>query len=314
MENIYQKVQKIEKHYVGDDCIQIMVPYRDKITVLDENGIVLHSENNLNLYINKYLDDERRKQFPYSNIPTHFSRKGFDKISYANMILEYDKPYIRVSGGFVKESYVVRDNNNAYLFSTITETLRHMKFMTYDELMEFVGKKDGEEVYYVYVDGSIHPENRSLYPNEDKIYSHIQEKLNKNLKAFREYERTHTDSVSSYLTENPWFLNYFEQSIKNVDLSSMDFNIGLGEDPTLLIIRVKDKNITIQGLDVIFVRENKFKATICDIPVNKYTLEQLKYVAKIEKTKEPRIPLRLNPGVDKEDIEIAKKWVKRLKG
>ena len=45
----------------------------------------------------------------------------------------------------------------------------------------------------------------------------------------------HTDAVSQYLRQNPWFLNYIEQSINNLDLSLIDFNVGIGS--TLLILR-----------------------------------------------------------------------------
>ena len=48
------------------------------------------------MYVNKYLEDERRKQFPYSNIPTHFSKIKFKKVIYTNQLLDFEKPYIIV--------------------------------------------------------------------------------------------------------------------------------------------------------------------------------------------------------------------------
>ena len=56
-----------------------------------------------------------------------------------------------------------------------------------------------------------------------------------------------------------------------------------------------------------------YKVNIYDIPVTKYSLEQLKYVPKINIAREPRIPLRLNPGVSRQDVKEAKQMVKALR-
>ena len=53
---------------------------------------------------------------------------------------------------------------------------------------------------------------------------------------------------------------------------------------------------------------------IVDIPVTKYTLEQLKKLTpKLITAKEPAIPLGLNSNVSKKDIREAKKLVKSIK-
>ena len=88
--------------------------------------------------------------------------------------------------------------------------------------------------------------------------------------------------------------------------------IHIGDDSLLLIIRVNKGDITIQGIEVMLYKQNKFKVDIYDIAVNKYILEQLKYIPKINITKEPKTPLRLNLGVTKQDIEEAKQMVKTL--
>ena len=42
-EKNYEYVQRIQKHYVGDDCVQIMVPYcTDGITILNSDEITYH--------------------------------------------------------------------------------------------------------------------------------------------------------------------------------------------------------------------------------------------------------------------------------
>lgn len=314
MKKVPEIVQKIESYYVSDDCIQIMIPYKNAITILNKDGILFHNKVDSNLQINKYLEDERRKQFPYSNIPTHYSTVGLSKkITYSNQLFEFEKPYIRIFDGYIVESFVVKDNNQALLINSVMQTYnKYTKHMTYDELLKFVEKNDNnEQTYYVYLNGSIPYSDSQLYPNEERIYNYIKNQFEKAIKNFREYQQCNLDTVSRFLSQNPWFLDYIEQNINNLDLSLVDFNIGI--DGTLLIIRTNDDNITIQGIDASFIKHDDFKVDIYDILVTKYTLEQLKFKSKINTTKEPRIPLRLNPSVTKQDIQEAKQMVKTFK-
>ena len=58
------------------------------------------------------------------------------------------------------------------------------------------------------------------------------------------------------------------------------------------------------------IRSNEYKVMIKNIPLNKYVLEQFKYMApNIVELKEPKISLRLNQEIIKEDITKAKKMV-----
>ncbi len=321
-------IQKIESHYVGDDCIQRMLPYNDALTVLSQDGILFHYKTGSNIYINKYLEDERRKQFPYYNIPTHYSRSGLrGKVAYTNQLFDFEKPYIRIGDNYVSESFAVKDNNQALLVSNVMQDIQHTRHMTYEELMEFVGKNNSDEqVFYINEDGSIPNSISGYFADEEIIYDFLKNKFNESVKYFRDYQEyfdstkylvSKADSdLVDYLKDNPWFLNYFERCVSNIDLSLIDFNLRLGSDGhSLMVIRINNGRITsIQGLDVTFVRHDDYKVVIRDIPICKYTLEQLKFGFEIMSTKEPKIPLSLNPGVTKQDIKEAKRMVKSLRG
>lgn len=101
MEKSKEYVQKIKSHYVGNDCVQVMIPYQNALTIVSPDGMLYHHTPESRIYVNKYLEDERRKQFPYSNIPTHYSRILFKKFAYTNQILDFDKPYIRIGEWFL---------------------------------------------------------------------------------------------------------------------------------------------------------------------------------------------------------------------
>ena len=240
---------------------------------------------------------------------------GFIKYSYANQLFDFEKPYIRVEDGIITESFAIKDNNQALLINKILYGDKTTKYMTYDELLNFINKSsDGEEIYYLYLNGAMHPDNYPIYPSKEEIYSYIKNKLMKNVKDFREYQQFNPGTtVGKYLKNNPYFLNYIEEVIKKLDLSLIDFNLDIGDSSPLLIVRINNDNITIQCVNTVFVREDTFKVDIYDIPVTKFTLEQLKYVPKINISKEPRIPLRLNPSVTKQDIQEAKQMVKTLR-
>ena len=109
-------VKKIKSCYVGDDCVQIMFAYNDGLTILSPEGVVYHENGTNNEYINKYLDDERRKKFPYSDIPMHKELFGF-KIT--NQILDFNKSYLRFFDGNIVENYVVKDGNEALIVDKI---------------------------------------------------------------------------------------------------------------------------------------------------------------------------------------------------
>ncbi len=61
-----------------------------------------------------------------------------------------------------------------------------------------------------------------------------------------------------------------------------------------------------------YMNEDCYKLILKRTPINSYTLEQIKGLMTL-KSKEPRIPLRLNPGVPKQDIQKAKQMIKTLK-
>lgn len=314
MEKKNETVQKLDNQYVGENCVQVMIPFKDTITLLNQDGIIFHSKEGSSVYINKYLDDERKEKFPYSNIPTHYEQVGLKKYSYANQLLDFEKTYISVGDGKVSEFFAIKDNEQALLVNKDLHGDKTTMHMTYDELLKFIKKNNSnEQVYYVCLDGSMPLSGRSIYPSKEEIYNHIQNLLMQDVENIKTYQQAYPGYRVSDLKISPRFLKYIEESIKNLDLSLIDYNLGIGNDSTLLVIRVNNGNITIQGVDAVFVRDDDFKIDVYDIPVTKYVLEQVRHASKIKSYQEPKIPLRLNPSVTKQDIEEVKKMIKTLK-
>ena len=253
MTKVSKVVQKIESHYVGDDCIQVTVPYINTIIILNKDGIIYSHKNGSHALINKYVEDERRKQFPYSNIPTHYSRIGlFGKMNYTNQLLNFEEPYIRIGDGVIIESFAVKDKNEALLINNI---------LTSDNRSISVTRKESEEVF--------------------------------------------SNSTTGKEKKHIIFLND-----ESMNIGEFDFLDGV----KAIILKSNGSDISMQYVRAYYVSLDNIKIDIADIPVNKYTLEQLKYLLPmITKTKEPRIPLKLNPGVSREDIQEAKQMIKTLR-
>lgn len=316
MKKVSEVVQRIASHYVGDDCIQVMAPYRNTITILNQDGIIYSHKEGSHASINKYVEDERRKQFPYSNIPTHYSRVGlFEKINYANQLLNFEEPYIRIGDGVIIESFAVKDESEALLINKILTGDRRSIYVTRAELEELFSNLSIGKKYIIYLDdesidiGEFHP-----IASEEQIYNFVQSQITENVAEFRKYvDNNSSSTVGWYLLQHPLFLDFVEQSAQGFDLNNMKLDIEL-KGGKAIIVKSNGNDMTMQYVGAHFVSLDNYRIDIVDIPVNKYTLDQLKHLSPtIDRTKEPRIPLRLNPGISREDVQQAKQMVKSLR-
>ena len=318
MKKVSEIVQRIESCYVGDDCLLVMVPYENALTILNQDGIIYSHKEGSHVSINKYVEDERRKQFPYSNIPTHHSRIGlFGKINYTNQLLNFEEPYIRIGDNKIIESFAVKDKNEALIINEILTGDVRTIYLNREELEELFSNSSSKDKkkYIIYLDdesiniGDFHP-----LLSEEQIYNFVKSEITKNVAEFRRYVNNNSLSlVGSYLLQNPLFLDFVEQNVQDFDLNKMKLNIEL-KGGKAIILKSNGYNITLHFLSANFVSPNNYRVNIVDIPVNKYTLEKLKLLSpKIVKTKEPKISLKLNPGISKEAIEEAKQMVRSLK-
>ena len=317
MQGSEEVIKKIESPYVGEDCVQCMFPYSDSMTLISQDGILFHHKQGSDYYVNMYIEDERRKQFPYSNIPTHIDKN----VLYTNQVLDFNKPYLRIADGHLIEYYVIKDNKIALLISKKFYPKRYYRHMTYNELLEFLSSKNtsninqsNEKIYYIFQDGGL-VNYEYLLPSIEKIHNFIKNNLSKffsflddKLENDYYYE---SSSVGQYLKDFPWILPYIKEKTKEIDFSLINFNVRIN-DP-FYIVKINDNKIEVKGINILYVKDDDYEVSIYDIPIRDYSLEQLKLGLKLYKIKEPRIPLKSNYGVSKEDIINAKEMVKTLK-
>lgn len=112
-------IERIPEYYVSDECVQLTLPFYNNITVFDgdiyKKGVLCHynlKDDSQN--INKYLLDDRRYNFPYSNIPIY---KGLFGRYYINQLFEYNKHYLSITNGFIRDRYLTFDGNTAVMLN-----------------------------------------------------------------------------------------------------------------------------------------------------------------------------------------------------
>lgn len=306
-----ENVQRINSWYVGDDCAQIAVSYKNALSILSQDTVLYHHYPGSSCFINRYLDDERRYNFPYSNIPTHCDRRLFTKYNYANQLFGFDKPYIRIGDGKIVESFVVKDGKDALLVNKLLTGQSEVKYMTNKELQEIASKVDGEELicleygggFLLAKDGASYAFADDIIPSEDFLVSYYREKTRERIVEYKKGD-------SGLFSDN--MMDYFEKSLANMEINDLPFGFPICEN--YIFVRTDGDKIKIQDVSAWLQNGDNYKVLITDIPVHDYCLEQLKFLSKdIAKTREPRIRLGLNPGVKKSDIQEAKQMVKSIK-
>lgn len=312
MQKTNELVTRLTPHCIGEDCVQVMVPYKHSLTHLNKDGILYHFIPDSYLHINRYIEDERRKQFPYFNIPTHREKLGYHILNYTNQIFNYDEPYISIGDGHIVESYVVKDGNSALMLTKKLNETDRISYMSRMELEKLFHKSsDDEQLYTMNLEGGFDGEDYSIeIPSEETILNCAKKQLTNDLERYKEII---LGSKNYYPTPfNKSDVNLLENCINNMSVDCLLENTKFINDD-IVVVRVKNKDISINVYSIRFIKPENYKVSISDVPVTKYTLEQLKFLTpKINLLKDAKISARLNPGISKSEIKDAKTLAKSL--
>ena len=297
-------VQKVDSHYVGNECVQVMMGYRGCMLLLNPNGLIYHDQENCD-YINKYLDDDRRNQFPYSNIPYHNQRVGFRKYKYVNQLLEYDTPYLRLTPNGYIESYALKDGKQALVVSkTCFHDDEQELLLSRQELENlFALSTDEKEKKLIIYGGDVR--GGLQLPTDDMLVRNYQANAQNDIKFMLNTANTYSSAEYNYRS--------FTNLIDNAGIESIPENHKFMAD-NVTIIKMNGEEITLQNATVRFMGPDKFAVYIEDLPVNSYTLDQVKSkITKAKVSKEPKINPRLNHEIAQEEVVKAKSLIKQIK-
>lgn len=293
MKKIKSIVQEVDPIYVHDDCLQMMMAYKDYLLLLG-NGNILYRDIPGYDYINEYLNDERREEFPYSNIPKHKKKVMLQTFDVTNQLLEYETPYLRLSGSFSSILYALKDNNKAYIVNDfLASTKITEEDVTREELDELFAYSNDHLKIFKYNNNW---GNSLKLPTNEEILDMFKEEAKHYIKV---------DSANLYIQKA------LKHIIDNASYSSIIEDYKFCEDDILVVESSSDK-LSINLISIRFMGEDKYKIIKKEVPINKYTLDYISTVdKKIKLVKEPDINLRLNKDLTKKDIEKAKSLILR---
>lgn len=276
-----RKVQQIEKQYVSDDCVQVMFPYKDTFAIFNAKEIVYLDDCRKNTLINKYLDDSRIEQFPYSNIPIHYSKVEKDNIIFANQLLDFEKVYISYDDGIINENFVIKDKDKALLIS--------------EELTKVNKKK------VVIQESSL----VDIFINTDsEISTRFQKDLNLDINSgVWQYIKS---SIESYYHMNDE-IRKEQASCCNGSIVSIGGVAFIAEDDMKIKYVKISRCVSYKMLDGFY-----YIVDIADVPIKKYNLDEIKDLPS-KSLKDPKISLKLNPNIKSENVSYAKRMSKFLR-
>lgn len=294
-ENNYMKVPS---HYVKDDYLQLMLQYKDYLILYGDGKLMYY--NNLRTKCdgkNVYLKDERRKEFPYSQIPEHIERRFLVKNIYVNQIFNFDRPYISVHDGFITKLIFYKDGDqticNSKLLNGILGRL-NIKFITRKELENYLesGFIDGIacdkcKTYMFDIEGFLYDSN--LEKEQDWLEQEKERLINIVKNRIDQYDiRTLNE-----LKRSIQLLNSIEPFYPISGRIMVKFNIN--------------NEVKMEAFSVRYLEPDKYEITIADIPVNVETLSAIKSnLGEVNYIKEPKINLSLNPDISQEVLEQEK--------
>lgn len=300
MKKYYETAKKIRSIYVKDDYLQLMMAYRDYLILFGNKELMYYK--NLSLQEqrtrNVYLDDERRKYFPYSQIPEHIERKAFlFKRNFANQILDFEKPYIKVNDGLISKITAFKDDNETIIHSEILNgklNEKKVQIITRKELEHyletgFLSQTDTKE----YESISIFDGNGILYNSQIASEQYYLEEEKRKLSNF----------VDRYYDTNERTKKELQTAIATLNQIEPFYIIT-----RRVMIKFRENNeIKLEKFLVRYLENDKYEITTAEIPLSVETLSTIKENCPVIKSgREPKISLFLNPTIPKELLQKEK--------
>ena len=302
MKKFDEMVAKMHSHYVADDYIQIMLAYRDYLLLFGNNDLMYFrnfieshpsiSEGSRNVY----LDDERKNNFPYSQIPEHIERVLlFRKLNFVNQILDFEKPYIRINDGFITKITAFKDGDEAIVHTKILNGKlcdEKTKTITREELETYLKTGSLEQL------NENEYEDTSIFDMNGKLY-------NPRLELEQKWIDEEKERLSRIIDES----DRYKESTKNElqrAISTLDDISPFVLTPKIMIKFKQNGEVKIDAFVVKYLERGKYKIALADLPVTMESLSMIKSKAElpvIKTMKEPKISLSLNPNVTKEQLQ-----------
>lgn len=301
----FEYVQRIKNNYVCDDCIQIMIPHLgDTISILNSDGMTYHVEPNSSFFVDKYVSDPRKEQFPYSQISTHREVLKGKKVEFINQLYDFNRVYIIIADNEIREYFVVKDGEEALMVTKhIIPNYEQSQILNRAQFEELFKIANGG-IFYLDGRGGANGLTNFSLPSNERILNWYKEQL---IEEKKEEQRYYEISGNNELT------NYFYRSIEKLTIEDVPSDIIFCEGLILVSVEEGKKIKSIKGINAKYMGPDKFIVEIYDFPITIYNLEHLQHLEQINsrKTLEPKFSRILNKKVNKEEVKKAKKLIRK---
>lgn len=310
-------VSRLKSDYIGNDCVQVMLPYNNfhqlygnnKIMFNDYrlNSVSICEEENTHLSINKtgkyknvYVEDDKRKSFPHNDIPEHSERNGlFRRINYVNQILNFEKPYIKINDGMMSQITAYKDGDSAIVQTKLIDDKNafNYKICNREEIVKYlqtgslteIDENNYEKTYFFDKNGGIYDIN----------LKHDLDIINQKIDILSKGNISLIDSLNFW----PIFFHDFGVNLEHNNFDSFVlFN-------KRIIKFTKEGKINIDRFHIIFLDINKYLIIIDSMPIVIDSLREIKNETNnIIDATEPNINKKFEDTyfTDKEIIELNK--------
>lgn len=304
MKNREVVLERVSKPYVGDTCVQISEGYNESLTIFSKMGIMYHDIIDYPcVSVNKYIKDDRRKSFPYANIPIYMSQSGLVDTKHTMQLYNYDEVYVMIKDGKIYEKYVVRDKDSALVLTKNIKSIDKEVMLSRKEVDSLFSKDNN--IYLMNLDGIFYTDYNILcIPNEDEIVKLVKEKIKRELVEYRD---SYDDIISEYT------LGVLESNIDKMTIDSVPKDMYLTEDD-IVMVKIDKDNIIISVFTIIFMGKDKYKVNIYNYLMDRYSLKKLEGLNyPIVRAKDPDISYKLNFDISRGEISKQNRLVRRLK-
>lgn len=260
----YIEVNEIDDKYISEDCCQIMIPFDKSLSVFDEKGLTFYGRGYKENIINnsRYIEDERKKQFPYNDIPYHYTKKNlFTKILYVNQLFDFNKTYIILNNGILSQYYIIKKESKAYIIQT------DFGLDVEDCIIEREVRKDNIYQFFGWLMEPAYNKKTYIVDSTGKHLNICFDENERNQKRKKLIEFLKYEKLLHSYDEN----NIYYQGSEYIK----EDNFMLPFDNPLFVINLSNNEIQIKYIELTSINDTTAKIKSYNIPVQKYCLEQI---------------------------------------
>lgn len=319
---------RISPEYAGKDCVQTMIGYYHNLIYYGDKLLYYGKLTRSEPYVNAYLTDARAAMFPYCTIPEHMEREWGRDARFTNQILEYEKPYINISNGYVFQETVYPYQNSALIhvkpllmkepmlwynnfissnLGKLQQTVekddpRQKVFTSREDLIHFLttGVSQGESPYtFVHVTDLDEIVKEFEIPNKQELLTKERTELMNGL---------YSDEGKTAFPSRAMQSELLTAILNITELESRELIKNC-----LMIKGLPSGNIELQTLQVFYQEPGQYFVWQQSLPVVTESLEDLmKSDYAIKRLKRPKIISKYNPDIPEEKVQLEKEKAKTL--